>query len=92
MIDAAVMRTVMVKNKPKDELAEDSAVIPENPIEPAQSAAQAAGVEQDCNQDGVAALAYQMWQERGCPIGSDQEDWFRAENELKNRRVAAGAS
>ncbi len=79
----------MAKNKPKDELAKLSAVIPENPNEPAESAAQAAGVEQDCNEDAVAALAYQMWQERGCPIGSDQEDWFRAENELKNRKTAA---
>jgi len=30
----------------------------------------------------IAALAYQFWLERGCPIGSDQEDWFRAEREL----------
>jgi len=30
----------------------------------------------------VAALAYQLWQERGCPIGSDQEDWFRAERKI----------
>jgi hypothetical protein len=37
------------------------------------------------NRDEIAALAYQYWQERGCPIGSDQEDWLRAENELKNR-------
>lgn len=27
-------------------------------------------------------LAYRLWLERGCPIGSDQEDWFRAENML----------
>jgi hypothetical protein len=33
----------------------------------------------------VAALAYQLWQERGCHIGSDQADWFRAEQELKNQ-------
>jgi hypothetical protein len=34
---------------------------------------------------GTAALAYLFWQKRGCPIGSDQEDWFRAEERLKNR-------
>jgi hypothetical protein len=36
------------------------------------------------NVDGkeIARLAYQLWQERGCPIGTDQEDWFRAEREL----------
>jgi hypothetical protein len=27
----------------------------------------------------IAARAYELWQERGCPIGTDQEDWFRAE-------------
>jgi len=27
----------------------------------------------------IATAAYQLWLERGCPIGSDQEDWFRAE-------------
>ena len=31
----------------------------------------------------IAALAYELWLERGCPIGSDQEDWFRAEAALK---------
>ena len=30
----------------------------------------------------IAILAYQLWLERGCPIGSDQEDWFRAERKL----------
>jgi len=30
----------------------------------------------------VEALAYQNWLERGCPIGSDQEDWFQAEAQL----------
>jgi hypothetical protein len=36
------------------------------------------------SKDAIAALAYQLWQERGCPIGSDQEDWFQAEQELRN--------
>jgi Protein of unknown function (DUF2934) len=35
------------------------------------------------SEDAIAALAYQLWQERGCPIGSDQKDWFQAERELK---------
>jgi hypothetical protein len=33
----------------------------------------------------IAALAYQLWQERGCPIGSDQDDWFRAETMLRSQ-------
>ena len=39
------------------------------------------------NHDDIAVLAYKLWQQRGCPSGSDQEDWFRAEQELKNRTV-----
>jgi hypothetical protein len=35
----------------------------------------------------IAALAYELWLARGCPIGSDQEDWFRAESLLKSRAV-----
>ena len=30
----------------------------------------------------IAALAYQFWQDRGCPEGTPDEDWFRAEREL----------
>ena len=30
----------------------------------------------------VAQLAYRYWQERGSPIGSPAEDWFRAEADL----------
>jgi hypothetical protein len=39
------------------------------------------------NHDDVAALAYKFWQRRGCPTGSDQEDWFRAEKELRNCEI-----
>jgi hypothetical protein len=31
----------------------------------------------------VELLAYQLWQQRGCPDGSPDEDWFLAENALK---------
>jgi len=33
----------------------------------------------------VEAMAYQLWLQRGCPSGSDQEDWYRAEAELKDK-------
>jgi hypothetical protein len=39
------------------------------------------------NHDDIAILAYRLWQQRGCPIGSDQEDWFRAEQGIKNRTI-----
>ena len=30
----------------------------------------------------IAVLAYKLWMDRGCPVGSPEEDWFRAEREL----------
>ena len=36
----------------------------------------------------IAALAYSLWQSRGCPEGTPDEDWFNAEGML---RVKAGA-
>jgi hypothetical protein len=33
----------------------------------------------------IAALAYELWQARGCPLGSPDEDWFRAAEELRSR-------
>jgi len=30
----------------------------------------------------IARLAYSYWQDRGCPEGSPEEDWLRAEAEL----------
>jgi hypothetical protein len=30
----------------------------------------------------IAALAYEFWQARGCPDGTPDEDWLRAEREI----------
>jgi hypothetical protein len=38
--------------------------------------------------EDIALLAYALWQERGCPEGSSEEDWFRAEQELSGRLQA----
>ena len=34
----------------------------------------------------IERLAYGFWLERGSPIGSPEEDWFRAETELRAGR------
>ena len=39
------------------------------------------------NHQQIAHLAYQFWLERGCPVGSSHEDWFRAERALQSNRV-----
>ena len=35
--------------------------------------------------DAIIALAHHYWHERGCPEGSAEEDWFRAERDFHNR-------
>jgi hypothetical protein len=40
----------------------------------------------------IAALAYELWKDRGCPIGSPEEDWFQAEAELKTGNEATAAA
>jgi len=40
----------------------------------------------------IAAHAYRCWHERGCPEGSPEVDWNRAEEELRSRKTrSAGA-
>ena len=36
-------------------------------------------------QEQIAALAYTYWESRGYQGGSSEEDWLRAENELRAR-------
>jgi hypothetical protein len=38
------------------------------------------------NQAELSSLAYELWIQRGCPLGSPEVDWFRAEEELKSRK------
>lgn len=42
----------------------------------------------------IARLAYSYWEARGCPDGSAEEDWLRAERELQApvRAVATAGS
>lgn len=34
--------------------------------------------------DDIARLAHRLWEERGCPEGSPDEDWLRAEALLQD--------
>jgi hypothetical protein len=40
----------------------------------------------DLNEPDVAALAYELWQARGCPAGTPEEDWFAAIEQLRSGR------
>ncbi len=39
--------------------------------------------------DEIALLAYSYWEARRCPCGSPEEDWFRAEEDLREKVAAA---
>jgi hypothetical protein len=39
----------------------------------------------DLLHEEISLRAYQFWLERGCPIGSPEEDWLRAEAEIRLR-------
>ncbi len=38
----------------------------------------------------IQKLAYQIWQSRGCPEGSSENDWLEAEHKLVQRLAPAG--
>jgi len=46
-------------------------------------------VEADPDHDSIAALAHQLWMARGCPVGSDLDDWYLAESMLKSQKAGA---
>jgi Protein of unknown function (DUF2934) len=46
----------------------------------------------EVSKEEIASYAYRCWQERGCPEGSAEADWYRAERELRERRPAGKSS
>lgn len=40
------------------------------------------------SREEIAALAYEHWHARGCPHGTPEQDWLRAEQDLQNRKSA----
>jgi len=57
-----------------------------SPATPTVTVSDGAPVELDY--DAVAVLAYSFWEARGYQSGSPEEDWLRAENELRSRQLA----
>jgi hypothetical protein len=43
----------------------------------------------DVSRDDIARLAYALWEQRGNQGSSPEEDWLRAENELRSRLTSA---
>jgi hypothetical protein len=45
-----------------------------------------AAIQAEPSQEEIARLAYFYWEARGCAGGSPEEDWVRAEQELRSAR------
>src|SRR5947209_4927683 len=66
---------------------------------PTTSAATTAGSRTGNQQQGgsgipherIAMRAYQKWCQRGCPAGTDQQDWLEAEAELRTEMTQPGS-
>jgi hypothetical protein len=46
---------------------------------------------QELDQTRIESVAYEFWVQRGRPIGSPEEDWFRAEQRLRREGPVDGA-
>ena len=57
--------------------------MPEQATAPAPAAPEESHPTED-----LAALAYSLWQARGCPEGSPEEDWFHAAEQLRSHSRA----
>ncbi len=44
------------------------------------------------DRDAIADLAYRLWQQRGCPAGSGERDWYEAEALLREQSQREAAA
>ena len=49
------------------------------------------GVPVELDDEAIRAKAHQLWVERGCPEGNDQQDWYEAERLLREAAGQAAA-
>lgn len=59
---------------------------------PQEVSAAAVPVPYEPSHEEIATLAYLYWEARGCQGGSPDEDWTRAENELRSRNASAATA
>jgi len=72
----------------------ESAIAPTTPSEIAepQTAVLAVATTYEPSHEEIAALAYLYWEARGCQGGSPEEDWLRAEQQLRSGTAIAVAA
>ncbi len=57
-----------------------------------QSQTMGSGNPDENTQESIANLAYALWQNRGCPIGSSEQDWIDAEKQLRRPKTKVGTA
>jgi hypothetical protein len=53
--------------------------------EAALESPEAAEQDEDPERRLIAELAYRYWEGRGCPHGTAEDDWYRAEREVRGK-------
>ena len=61
-----------------------------NVIKPPKAKAPAPAIDMQMLQERIRAKAYELYEERGCIHGHEQEDWFEAERLVMSELRSAG--
>ncbi len=77
----------MTTKKPRLARTTDS-VSKESPKAPLRRKSTKKNSNHSLSDDEIARKAYELWEYRGRPVGSPEEDWFRAKNELSMNATA----
>lgn len=56
-----------------------------------ESTSESEQLDQNRQREAIEKLAYALWENRGCPEGTPEADWFEAEQSLSKRSVAMSA-
>ena len=75
--------------QPAPELSAPLDAVPESLSALSSAAPQGAPPDPAAERDEIERLAHAYWAARGCPSGSAEEDWFRAEQEVRARRAGS---
>jgi hypothetical protein len=76
--------------QPAPELSAPENAVPESLSALSSAAAPEASFDPAAEREEIEHLAHAYWEARGCPEGTAEEDWLRAEQEVRARRAAAG--
>ncbi len=68
--------------------AAENPVMPDRDQERPARAEATAAVDCELSHEQIARLAYALWEARGCQHGNPEEDWLRAEQELRGHALS----